>query len=179
MRPPRRLETLNNYFEDLVVGDWYETGVRAVSMEDVGAFARLCGDVHPYHVDQELARRGPFGEVFASGAFTLATLTGLQYELMAAGNDEVAAGDGAVLAWYGMDDVRFLRPVLVGDRLQVRGSIVGLDDRGKPDAGVVAMTDEVVNQRDEVVLALRRTWLQRKRRGSGGERPLDTAERPG
>lgn len=163
MRPPRRLETLNNYYDDLVVGDSYETGERAVSVEDVRAFARLSGDEHPYHVDEELARRGPFGALFASGAFTLAALTGLQYELMKAGNDAVVAGDGAVLAWYGMNDVRFVKPVLVGDTLKVNGEIVGLEDRGEPGAGLVTMSDEVVNQRGEVVLALRRTWLQRKR----------------
>jgi 3-hydroxybutyryl-CoA dehydratase len=161
-RPPRRLETLNNYFDDLMVGDRYETGTRVVSAEDVRAFAQLSGDLHPYHHDEELAARGPFGALFASGAFTLAVLTGLQYELMAAGNDEVEAGHGAVLAWYGMDDVRFLRPVLVGDRLKVDGTITALEDRGRADTGLVTMSDEIVNQRGEIVMALRRTWLQRK-----------------
>lgn len=163
MRGPRRLETLNNFFDDLVVGDRYETADRTVTLEDVRAFAELSGDVHPFHVDEELAARGPFGALFAPGAFTLAILTGLQYDLMAAGNDEVRAGRGAVVAWYGMEGVRFVRPVFVGDRLRVTGVVTALDDRRGGDAGLVTMRDEVVNQRGEVVLALRRIWLQRKR----------------
>lgn len=164
MREPKKLDSLNNYFDDLVVGDTYETGSRRVEAADIDAFAQVSGDKHPFHTNDEVAKKSPVGERFAHGLLTLAFLTGLQWELMRNGHEEtVEAGEGAIFAWYAMDNVRFTKPVCIGDTLRVVGEITGLRDKGDPNTGVVKMRDEILNQDDEPVMVLERSWVQFKR----------------
>lgn len=154
-RDPRTLETLNNYFDDLVVGDRYVTPARTVTAEDVAAFSQLSGDRNPLHTDEEFAARGPFGAIVAQGLCTLSFASGLEFAFY-------GEGERPTLAFYGMDRVRFVKPVFVGDSIHIQGEVADLE--AKDDTrGVVTYRQEIKNQRGETVVALQKRSLLKAR----------------
>ena len=68
-----------------------------------------------------------------------------------------------VLAFYGMDRVRFLKPTFIGDTLRCRLTVAGTVP--KPGGGVVDTAMELVNQRDETVVVARLRILVAERPG--------------
>ena len=148
------LEHLNYYFDDFNVGDSYESRARTMTEADIVAFTGLSGDFSPLHTDEEFARRGPFGRRVAHGTLILAFASGLTYALSSPGEK--------ILAFYGLDRVRFLGPVGPGDTIRVRGTIEELIPR-EDGTGVVARTEEILNQDDKLVAVLRKRTLQQAR----------------
>ena len=63
-------------FDDLVVGDEWESPRRTVTETDVVLFAGLSGDFNPLHVDHSSAQSNPFGRPVAHGLLGLAIATG-------------------------------------------------------------------------------------------------------
>jgi monoamine oxidase len=68
---------------------------------------------------------------------------------------------------YGYDRLRFVRPVHIGDTIRTRVTITSKEDDPKRlDMGRVVERCEVLNQRDDVVLAADHILLvQRKQKG--------------
>src|SRR3954467_10767577 len=64
-------------FQDLAVGDEWESPSRTVTESDVVAFAGLSGDFNPLHMDHDQARRGAFGKPVAHGLLGRALASGL------------------------------------------------------------------------------------------------------
>jgi 3-hydroxybutyryl-CoA dehydratase len=164
-RQPRVLDTLNNFFDELTVGDRYTTGERLVTAADIAAFTDLSGDRNALHTDPDYAERGPFGAIIAQGMCTMSLATGLEYEFY-------GDGERPTLAFYGMDRVRFTKPVFIGDTLHIDGEVVDL--QAKDDTrGVVTYRQEIKNQRGETVVALTKRSLLKSStydavHGSGG-----------
>jgi acyl dehydratase len=128
----------DRYYEDLAVGDrGVYRGVTVTEAHIVG-FAGLVGDHYPLHVDEEFAKRSRFGERIAHGFLVLSLCSGM-----------FPMAPGVVVAFYGMDDVRFLVPTFIGDTLHCEQEIVGKRDKDK--GGVVSVRTTMVNQRDEKV----------------------------
>src|SRR5580700_6819726 len=98
-------------FNDLVIGDTFNSGEREVTIEDIESFAELSGDKFYAHMDEAAAARNPlFGGRVAHGYFLVAAAAGLF----------VDPPYGPVLANYGIDGLRFTKPVKPGDRIKVR-----------------------------------------------------------
>ncbi|MGB6485620.1 MAG: phenylacetic acid degradation bifunctional protein PaaZ [Steroidobacteraceae bacterium] len=98
-------------FGALVIGDTFNSGERAVTVEDIERFAHLSGDHFYAHMDEAAARRNPiFGGRVAHGYFLISAAAGLF----------VDPPLGPVLANYGIDSLRFTKPVKPGDRIKVR-----------------------------------------------------------
>ncbi len=152
---PKTLTTLNNYFDDLGVGDRFVSRARTVTEADITLFSGLSGDYHPLHTDEIYAQNGPFGRRIAQGCLTLSLATGLEFSLM--GSDE-----SRIIAFYGMDRVRFLRPVFIGDTIRLEGEVTMLDERDA-ESGVVTAHQEILNERGEIVAVLDKRTLHRKR----------------
>jgi oxepin-CoA hydrolase/3-oxo-5,6-dehydrosuberyl-CoA semialdehyde dehydrogenase len=134
------------WFEDLRVGDSLLTHRRTVSEADIVAFGGLSGDYFYMHFDDIAARQSPFGKRIAHGYFVLSAAAGLF----------VSPAPGPVLANYGLDTLRFVKPVGIGDTIRARLTCKRKTDRQKRDAngagqGVVAWDVEVTNQNDELV----------------------------
>lgn len=130
------------FLEDFEVGTTFETPQRTVTEADVVAFAGLSGDYNPLHIDEEFAKAGPFGKRIAHGVLTLAVLTGLW--------DRLGLLIGSVEAFYGIDKLRFTKPVFLGDTL--RATVKVVDKRERDSNGMITFSNEVVNQRGETVL---------------------------
>ena len=134
------------HFEEIQIGESLLTPTRVIRDEDVHAFGHLTGDLFYMHFDDEAAKASPFGQRIAHGYLVLSDAAGLF----------VVAEPGPVLANYGLDTLRFVKPVAIGDSIQVRLTCKRKIDRNKKDAngkgqGVVAWDVEVKNQHGELV----------------------------
>ncbi|MBU4629238.1 phenylacetic acid degradation bifunctional protein PaaZ [Pseudomonas sp. BF61] len=134
------------YFDELKVGESLLTHRRTVTEADLVNFGCLSGDHFYMHFDEIAARESQFGKRIAHGYFVLSAAAGLF----------VSPGVGPVLANYGLDTLRFINPVGIGDTIQARLTCKRKIDQGKksPDGkpqGVVAWDVEVTNQNGEVV----------------------------
>ena len=87
------------YLDDLEVGDSFTTKGRTVTEADIVNFAALTWDTYPLHVDAEWASKTIFGERIAHGMLVLSFAAGL-----------VPMQPGPIVAFYGMEKVRFFAP---------------------------------------------------------------------
>ena len=128
------------YFEDLAIGDSLLTHRRTVTEADIVNFGGISGDYFYMHFDEIAAKESPFGKRIAHGYFVLSAAAGLFVE----------PKPGPVLANYGLDTLRFIKPVGIGDTIQARLTAKRKIDK-KKDQGVVAWDVEVTNQDGELV----------------------------
>jgi len=145
------------YYEDFKIRDEIITASRTVTEADIVNFAGLTGDWNPLHTDAEFAKNSVFKQRVAHGALTFAIMTGL---LVRTGIIEET-----IYAFYGVDRLRFVKPVFIGDTLKVVAKITEKEDRGS--VGLVVLDSKVVNQRNEVVLSCILKLLVKKKAGGG------------
>ena len=133
------------HFEELGIGETYHTTSRIVTDADVDRFADLSGDHFYAHQSDEMARQGVFERKVAHGYFVLAASAGLF----------VDPAPGPVLANYGLEGLRFVRPVYPGDTIRARLTCKQKTARETPadgiPQGVVQWDVEVRNQDDAPV----------------------------
>jgi oxepin-CoA hydrolase / 3-oxo-5,6-dehydrosuberyl-CoA semialdehyde dehydrogenase len=134
------------HFEELQVGDSLLTHRRTVGEADIVAFGGISGDYFYMHFDEIAAKDSPFGKRIAHGYFVLSAAAGLF----------VSPAPGPMLANYGLDTLRFVKPVGIGDTIQARLTCKRKIDRNRKDAkgvgqGVVAWDVAVTNQDGEIV----------------------------
>jgi 3-hydroxybutyryl-CoA dehydratase len=134
---------VSRYFEDLEIGEIHASGARTITETDIVNFAGLSGDFTPLHLDEEFAKKTPFGRRVAHGALIFSISTGLvtQMNLL----------PDTLIAFYGIEKLRFTKPVFIGDTVHVIKKITEKLERGA-DRGVVTFATTVLNQRDEPVL---------------------------
>jgi 3-hydroxybutyryl-CoA dehydratase len=125
------------YFQDFKVGEVIKTRGRTITEADIVNFAAFSGDWYPLHVDAEYAAKTPFGERIAHGMLVLSAASGLMPLI-----------DWAIVAFYGMDRVRFVGPTKIGDTIHVEAEVIETKEKGEL-GGVVTFQQTVKNQRDE------------------------------
>jgi len=147
------------YFEEIQVGDSLLTHRRTVSEADIVNFGGVSGDYFYMHFDEVAAKDTQFGQRIAHGYFVLSAAAGLF----------VSPAPGPVLANYGLDTLRFVNPVAIGDTIQARLTCKRRIDRGnrpdQPPQGVVAWDVQVMNQRGELVASYDILTLVAKKNG--------------
>ncbi|MBU2552730.1 MAG: MaoC family dehydratase N-terminal domain-containing protein [Proteobacteria bacterium] len=125
------------YFEDYRIGERFVTRGRTITEADIVMFAAFSGDWYPLHVDVEYAKNSPFGERIAHGMLVLSATSGL-----------MPLYDMAIVAFYGMDKVRFMAPTKIGDTLRIEMEVLEMRDKGEI-GGVVTFENRIKNQRGE------------------------------
>jgi oxepin-CoA hydrolase/3-oxo-5,6-dehydrosuberyl-CoA semialdehyde dehydrogenase len=129
-------------FGELNIGDSFNSPEREVTLADIERFANLSGDHFYAHMDESAARRNPlFGGRVAHGYFLIAAAAGLFVEPQF----------GPVLANYGIDALRFVKPVKPGDRISVRIACKEKSLRAGAGYGEVRWDTEIVNQQGDTV----------------------------
>ncbi len=117
------------WFEDFTAGQVLEGGDFLMTEEEITGFARRY-DPQPFHLDAEAAKASMFGELVASGWNTAAVAMRLMVEHF--------FGANASMGSPGIDELRWPRPVRVGDRLRLRATVEETRlSRSKPDRGLV------------------------------------------
>ena len=132
---------LRRYYEEIEVGEEYESPGRTVTETDLVLFAGLSGDFNVLHTDAEFMKTSIFGERIAHGLLGLAIQSGLFSR---------ATQAYATVAFVGLR-WKFKGPIKIGDTVRLRARVSAKHDDGKPDRGLVTVQRTVVNQRDEVV----------------------------
>jgi len=129
-------------FDEIAVGDTVETPSRVITLEDIEHFAHFTGDTFYAHMDEEAAKANPFfpGRV-AHGYLILSFAAGLF----------VDPAPGPLLANYGLERLRFLKPVSPGDSIRVRLTVKTKRSARMPEYGEVRWDAEVFNQDGDTV----------------------------
>jgi oxepin-CoA hydrolase/3-oxo-5,6-dehydrosuberyl-CoA semialdehyde dehydrogenase len=129
-------------FHELKLGDSLQSASREVSVEDIEQFARLSGDHFYAHMNETEAARNPlFGGRVAHGYFLISAAAGLF----------VDPNYGPVLGNYGLNNLRFVKPVKPKDRIKVRLTCAEKSLRADKGWGEVGWDTEITNQLDETV----------------------------
>ena len=134
---------MSHYYEDFTVGGAFESRGRTVTETDIVNFAGLSGDFVELHTNEEFARKSPFGRRIAHGALVFSISTGLMTQMNLV-ND-------TVLAFYGLDKLRFTAPVFIGDTVRVVKRVIELREKDA-GRGVVTFETQVLNQSNEPVI---------------------------
>jgi acyl dehydratase len=140
-------------FDDLVVGDEWESPRRTVTETDVVLFAGLSGDFNPLHVDHSSSKTGPFGRPVAHGLLGMAIASGLL--------SQTARID--TLAFLAILEWRFIRPIAFGDTIHAVSRVASLEPHANGRRGVVTWQRRVVNQDGLLVQEGRTQTLVRAR----------------
>ncbi|GAA07361.1 phenylacetic acid degradation bifunctional protein PaaZ [Acetobacter tropicalis] len=129
-------------FAQLTVGDTIHTQPRTITVQDIEHFAEFTGDTFYAHTDEKAAAANPFfpGRV-AHGYLLLSFAAGLF----------VDPAPGPLLANYGLESLRFLKPVSPGDAIQVRLTVKSKNAAREPHYGEVRWDVELFNQNKETV----------------------------
>jgi acyl dehydratase len=148
-------EWRGRFYEDFDVGDVFRSRFgRTVTRTDNIWFTCLTMNTNPMHFDEVHASRTQFGRPLVNSAFTLALVTGLTVP-------DTSENAAANLAWT---DITLPRPVFEGDTLWAESEILEKrESRSNASVGIVSMRCRGVNQRGEVVIAFRRTFMVYKR----------------
>ena len=139
------IHPFRKYFEEIHVGDSLITHKRTVTEADIVNFAGVSGDFFYAHTDESSLEGSIFEKRVAHGYFIIAAAAGLF----------VDPKKGPVLANYGLDNLRFILPVYVGDTIQVFLTCKTKTKKDKIEGqipqGVVEWYVEIKNQRGEIV----------------------------
>jgi 3-hydroxybutyryl-CoA dehydratase len=142
------------HFEDFESSDPVTTRGRTVTESDIVSFAGLTGDFVELHTNEEFAKQTPFGRRIAHGALVFSISIGLTTRMNLL--------DDTLLAFAGVDKLRFMAPVFIGDTIRTTKRVVERRALGAAQGSVVFET-KVLNQRDETVLIYRDKMLIKRR----------------
>jgi oxepin-CoA hydrolase/3-oxo-5,6-dehydrosuberyl-CoA semialdehyde dehydrogenase len=146
-----RIEPLHPFkktFDELEIGDSLISHRRTVTEADIVNFGCLSGDHFYVHFDEVGAKDSLFGKRVAHGYFVISAAAGLF----------VDPAEGPLLANYGLENLRFIEPVGIGDTIRVRLTAkqkIRKDRRPEEDrsTGIVVWDAEITNQ-DDVTVAV-------------------------
>ena len=144
------------YFEDFQVGRVLEHPIRRTVTEmDNTLFSCLTHNPQPLHIDYHFAAQTEWGRPLVNSIFTLGLMIGVSV------SDTTL---GTTIANLGMTEMKFPKPVFIGDTLRASTEVVSKrESKSRPDAGVVVFRHRAFNQRDELVAECLRQGYMRKR----------------
>jgi len=141
------------YWDDLRLGDRWESPSRTINDAHFAFFAGLTGDNHPIHYDEEYAKKTPLGLRLAHGLLLMS--------LTAVGASPLSHRLHASMIAFLEQGSRFVKPVTVGDTIYPEHEVVALERKG--ERGIVRLAARLRNQRGETVLDGFHVYLMRCR----------------
>ena len=136
------------YFEEFSVGQQIITPARTVTENDIVTFAGLSGDYNAIHTDAEFSRSTPYGQRIAHGLLGLSIASGLAMR--------TGFMEGTVMAFREINEWKFTRPILIGDTIHMVINVVETKDMPRLGGGLIVISLDVKNQRDETTM--KGTW---------------------
>jgi acyl dehydratase len=127
-------------FEDLSIGDRWQSEPRTIEIRDIEQFAQLTGDHDRLHTDEEFASQGPFGKPVAHGMLGMSILAGL-------------SSTAPLVQTAALIEVRnwsFCKPIFPGDTVRAVTEVVDLKSHGRRH-GQVHWYRQLLNQKGEKV----------------------------
>ena len=135
------------FFEDFEIGLVFNTGTKKITKDEIISFAKNY-DPQDFHIDENKAKKGPFGTLVSSGFMTL----GISFTQFFETGVVKDTGMGA----WGIDELRWTFPVYPNDELKSEVKVIEKKLSSKnPNKGTVRTLHTVTNQNDKVVM----TWI--------------------
>jgi 3-hydroxybutyryl-CoA dehydratase len=128
------------FFEDLEVGQRWQSRGRTITEADVVNFAGLTGDYDPLHVDHEFVKQTPYGRPIAHGLLGLSWVAGLSSQCPTV----------RTLAFTAVREWEFLAPMYIGDTVHALTEVVTKEASGRR-SGRVVWKRQLFNQHGAVV----------------------------
>lgn len=130
----------SKYLDEYSVGETWVSKGRTITEADLIMFSAFSGDWFPLHTDKEYAAKTPYEQRIAHGMSVLSIATGL-----------LQLEPDVVVAFYGMDHVRFTNPTFIGDTIHLEGKVLDIQkkDNGR---GIVSIQMEIKKQTGEIVV---------------------------
>jgi 3-hydroxybutyryl-CoA dehydratase len=157
------------FYDDVAVGQEWESQGRTVTETDIVNFAGLSGDFNPIHVDQAFAATTPFRRPIAHGMVVMAIGSGLG----------ASSPPMRTIAFLEIREWRFAGTVFPGDTIRVRTKVMAKELRGRGKRGQIVWQRTLVNQEGKVVQEGTTVTLvecRPKREGDGAEQPPTAAD---
>src|SRR5918996_4991090 len=110
------------WFEEIEVGEQYQSPARTITEADIVIFAGLSGDYNVVHTDAEFMKTSTFGERIAHGLLGLSIQAGLLSRAMPPYATIASAG----LRW------KFKAPIRIGDTIRVRATVTEKKETSRP-----------------------------------------------
>ena len=129
------------FFEDYTIGYKRDTLGRTITEADIITHAGQTGDFFPHHMDAEWCKTQPFKKRIAHGTLTFSVAIGMTATEI---NPEAFS--------KGYDRLRFIKPVFIGDTINVTVTISEKKESKKPHLGQVTERVEVFNQNNEIIM---------------------------
>jgi len=129
------------YFDDVEVGQQWESMGRTVTQADIVNFAGLSGDFNPIHMDHEFAKTTPFRQPIAHGLLIFALGSGLG----------LFCPPMRTLAFLSVRDWQFKGPIYIGDTIRLRSTVLEKEARAKGRRGMITWQRQIINQENKVV----------------------------
>lgn len=144
------------WFDELEVGMVFNHAIRrTVTETDNLLFSTMTHNPAQLHLDAEYMAKSDFGRIIVNSTFVLGLMVG------------VSVGDttlGTAVANLGWDEVRFPKPVFIGDTLRIETEVVELrESNSRPGIGIVTFAHRCFNQDDVLVAHCKRTGMQHKK----------------
>lgn len=131
---------LHLFFDDVAVGQEWESLGRTVTQADIVNFAGLSGDFNPIHIDHEFAKTTYFRQPIAHGllVFSIASGLGMNSPPM------------RTLAFLSIRDWHFKQPVFIGDTIRLRTKLLDKEVRSRGRRAILTWQRQLVNQSSKV-----------------------------
>src|SRR5437588_6821466 len=133
--------TSSLYFDDVEIGQEWESLGRTVTEADVVNFAGISGDFNPVHVDHEYAKSTIFRRPVAHGLLVWSMSSGLSLH----------CPPMRTLAFLTVREWHFRNPVFIGDTIRLRTKVLEKEARSRGRRGTIVWQRQILNQLGKVV----------------------------
>jgi acyl dehydratase len=144
------------WFEEFEIGARYRHALtRTITEMDNILFTSLTMNLQPLHLDEEFASKSIYGQRVVNSLLTMALVGSFHVPELTM---------GTTLGNLGFEKVKFPNPVFHGDTLRGETTVLHKrESKSRTDSGIVWFEHIGLNQRDEVVVEMRRAGLMSKR----------------
>jgi 3-hydroxybutyryl-CoA dehydratase len=129
------------YFDDVEIGQEWESSGRTITEADVVNFAGVSGDFNPIHMDHEYAKRTPFRRPIAHGMLGFAVASGLG----------VSCPPMRTIAFVQVREWNLREPIFIGDTVHLKSKVMDKTLRGRGRRGEIVWYRAVINQDGKIV----------------------------
>jgi len=141
------------YFEEFSQGDKFTTRSRVVTGTDMDIFAALTGATNPLFLNEEFGKAQGFKGRIAPGVLILALAVGAQYSMGLFDH---------IVAFLGIDKLRFLSPVYPGDTIKYNVEVIEKRETERKGRGIIVFRWVGENQEGKSVLEAEGTFMMKK-----------------
>jgi acyl dehydratase len=131
----------HKYFDDVEIGQEWESPSRTITEADIVNFAGLSGDFNPIHIDHEFAKNTPFRRPIAHGLLGIAIGSGLG----------LGSPPMRTQAFLAIKEWHFREPIFIGDTIRIRTKVLEKEVRSRGRRGVITWQRQLINQEGQVV----------------------------